>query len=98
MSINADYFVGAVVGKLTSGEIYDCHVKGNIDIVARRNYAAGIVGDGYYNMEKCSVIAEGMGNITSQAVAGGLCGRINEGTHYIKDCTVKNINITELSI
>jgi len=93
VSINADYFVGAIVGKLTSGEIYDCHVKGDIDIVARRNYAAGIVGDGYYTMENCSVTADNMGSITSKAVAGGLCGRINEGTHIIKNCVVKNMDI-----
>jgi len=93
VSINADYFVGAVVGKLTTGEIYDCHVKGDIDIVARRNYAAGIVGDGYYSMEKCSVVADGTGRIVSKAVAGGLCGRINEGSHSIKNCVVKNMDI-----
>lgn len=93
VDINADYFVGAIVGKLTSGEIYDCHVTGDINIVSRRNYAAGIVSDGYYNMENCSVIADGMGNITSAAVAGGLAGRINEGAHYIKNCTVKNMNV-----
>ena len=93
VKINADYFVGAVVGKLSSGEIYDCHVEGDIDITARRNYAAGIVGDGYYNMENCSVIADKTGRITSKAVAGGLCGRINEGTHNIKNCTVKNLDI-----
>ena len=93
VSIDADYFVGAIVGKLSSGEIYDCHVRGDINIVAKRNYAAGIVGDGYYTMEKCSVIADGMGTITSKAVAGGLCGRINEGAHRIQDCTVKNLDI-----
>ena len=93
VDINADYFVGAVVGKLTSGKIYDCHVKGDINIVSRRNYAAGIVSDGYYSMENCSVIAEGVGNITSAAVAGGLYGRINEGAHSIKNCTVKNLNV-----
>ncbi len=93
VSINADYFVGAIVGKLASGEIYDCHVKGEIDIVARTNYVAGIVSDGYYRMEKCSVIADGMGSITSKAVAGGLCGRNNEGANYIKNCTVKNLDI-----
>ena len=93
VNINADYFVGAIVGKLSSGEIYDCHVKGDINIVARRNYAAGIVGDGYYKMEKCSVTANEMGNITSKAVAGGLCGRINEGANYIKNCTVENLDI-----
>ena len=93
VSINADYFVGAVVGKLATGEIYDCHVKGDIDIVARRNYAAGIVGDGYYSMENCSVVADGTGRIVSKAVAGGLCGRINEGSHSIKNCVVKNMDI-----
>jgi predicted ribosomally synthesized peptide with SipW-like signal peptide len=91
--INADYFVGAVVGKLSTGKISDCHVKGQIDITARRNYAAGIVGDGYYTMENCSVIANEMGKITSAAVSGGLCGRINEGSHSIKNCTVKNMDI-----
>jgi len=93
VSINADYFVGAIVGKLVSGEIYDCHVKGDISIEARRNYAAGIVGDGYYSMENCSVTADNRGSITSKAVAGGLCGRINEGAHIIKNCVVKNMDI-----
>ena len=93
VDINADYFVGAIVGKLTSGEIYDCHVKGDINIEARRNYAAGIVGDGYYTLENCSVIAEGTGSITSKAVAGGLCGRINEGAHRIENSVVKNMDI-----
>ena len=93
VSINADYFVGAIVGKLVSGEIFDCHVKGDINIVARRNYAAGIVGDGYYTMENCSVTADETGYITSKAVAGGLCGRISEGSHTIKNCVVKNMDI-----
>jgi hypothetical protein len=44
-------------------------------------------------MENCSVIANEMGKITSAAVAGGLCGRINEGSHSIKNCTVKNMDI-----
>ena len=93
VDIYADYFVGAIVGKLTTGTIYDCHVRGDISIETGRNYAAGIVGDGYYKMEKCSVIADGMGSIKSNAVAGGLCGRSNEGNGYIKDCVVKNLNI-----
>ena len=93
VNIYADYFVGAVVGRLISGTISDCHVTGNIKIEAGRNYAAGIVGDGYYNMENCSVVADGMGSITSKAVAGALCGRINEGNHFIENCTVKNVNV-----
>jgi len=93
VNINADYFVGAVVGKLSVGEISDCHVKGDIKIEARRNYAAGIVGDGYYDMKNCSVVSDGQGTIKSKAVAGGLCGRINEGTHCIENCTVKNLDI-----
>ena len=92
-SVNADYFVGAIVGALQTGSIYDCHVKGDINIVSRRNYAAGIVADGYYSVENCSVVAKQRGTITSAAVAGGICGRINAGAHSIKNCIVKNVDI-----
>ncbi len=95
VDISAYIYVGAVVGYNLSGTVSDCHVKGNINIVANYAFAGGVIGSGYYSIDNCSVIADGVGKIAGIAgVAGGLVGRCNEGSHSFTDCVVKNLEIS----
>lgn len=89
--------VAAVVGSPYVGcEISNCHVTGDIKITAEYAYAGGIMAYGYSSVDNCSVIADGIGTITAKErnAVGGISAWMLEGNNSIKDCTVKNLNLT----
>lgn len=89
--------VAAVIGSPYEGcTISDCHVNGNINIVAEYAYAGGIAAYGYTSYDNCSVIATGTGNITAKErnAVGGITAWMLEGNNKITNCTVKNLNLT----
>ena len=89
--------VAAIVGSPYSGcEISNCHVAGDIKITAEYAYAGGIMAYGYSSVADCSVIANGTGTITAKErnAVGGISAWMLEGDNSIKNCTVKNLNLT----
>lgn len=96
VDIYAYSHVAAIVGHAYTGNIDNCHVSGTIKLVAQYAYSAGITADGYNNVTNCSVIADGMGEITviEKTGAGGITGWRGEGNLKITNCIVKNLNIT----
>ena len=96
VDIHAYSNVGAVVGTLYTGSASNCHVYGNINLIADYAYAAGIVSNGYVKVSDCSVIADGMGIITvgEKTMAGGITGWLGEGNNGVFNCIVKNLEIT----
>ena len=98
VDIVADGTAAALVGYCLSytntSTIENCHVSGNISIVADWAYVGGVAAYGHANISGCSVIAEGTGTLTSEnrnAVAGII------GWNYgasVTDCHVKNLNLT----
>lgn len=96
VNISAHDHVAGIAGIVYTGSVTNCHVSGNIILVASYAYAAGITADGYVTVSDCSVIADGRGTITVQEKtgAGGITGWRGEGKHGIYNCTVKNLNIT----
>ena len=96
VNIQAYSHVAAIVGHAYTGTIDNCHVSGNINLVAQYAYAAGITADGYVNVTNCSVIADTMGTIKviEKTGAGGITGWRGEGNLVISNCTVKNLEIS----
>ena len=100
VDIVADGTVAALVGYTCDYNVKNyttvdnCHVSGNISIVADWAYVGGIVAYGHANISNCSVIADGTGVLVSanrNAVAG-IMGW-NYGA-YVTDCEVKNLDLT----
>ena len=96
VDIEAYSHVAPIAGHMYTGNIENCHVSGTINLVAQYAYAAGITADGYVNVRNCSVIADDTGVITvvEKTGAGGITGWRGEGNLVIKNCTVKNLDIT----
>lgn len=89
--------IGTIAGLPYTGcTISDCHVTGNVEIVAEYAYAGGIVGYGYVDVDNCSVIADGTGTITAKErnAVGGIAAWLLEDVSSITNCTVKNLNMT----
>ena len=89
--------VATIVGSPYTGcKISDCHVTGNINIVAEWAYVAGVVGYGYTKIENCSVVANGTGVITSKTrnAVGGISAWLLEDVSSINNCEVKNLSLT----
>ena len=89
--------VAAVVGYASVGcTISDCHVSGDINIVAGYTHVGGITSCGYADIDNCSVIADEMGKITAveRNGAGGIIGWIFDGKNDITNCQVKNMEIS----
>ena len=98
-NVNIDAYskVATIVGSPYTGcTISDCHVTGDVNIVAEFAYAGGIVGYGYMNIDNCSVIADGTGTITAKErnAVGGISAWLLEGNFSLTNCTVKNLNMT----
>ena len=96
-NINGYSMVGTIVGSPYTGcTISDCHVSGNIKIVAEYAYAGGISAYGYVDIDGCSVIADGTGVITAKErnAVGGITAWMLEGDNRITDCQVKNLDLT----
>ena len=97
VNIDAYSMVAAIVGSPYTGcTVSDCHVTGDVNIVAEYAYAGGIVGYGYTNIDNCSVIADGTGTITAKErnAVGGISAWLLEGNFSLTNCTVKNLNMT----
>ena len=96
VDIHAYSNVAAIAGTVYTGSVDNCHVSGSIKLVADYAYAGGITSEGYVTVTNSSVIADGMGEITvkEKSMAGGITGWRGEGKNDIRDCTVKNLNIT----
>ena len=89
--------VAAIVAYPYKGcTISDCHVSGDISIVAEYTHAGGIASIGSVNIEDCSVIADEMGKIAANErnIAGGIIGYNSIGETAITNCQVKNMEIT----
>ena len=76
--------------------ITNCHVSGDISLVAKNTHVGGIASFGTADIENCSVIADDMGKIIAieKNVAGGIIGWNAAGENVVKDCQVKNMEIT----
>ncbi|MBE5787935.1 MAG: hypothetical protein E7324_10440 [Clostridiales bacterium] len=89
--------VATIVGSPYTGcTISDCHVTGNVKLEAEWAYVGGIVGYGYTKIENCSMIATGTGTITSKTrnAVGGIAAWLLEDASSIKNCEVKNLDLT----
>ena len=90
--------VSALVGAAYPSTISDCHVAGDINIVAEWAYVGGMAGYCYYGTQvnDCSVIADDMGSITSKTrnAVGGITAWLLEGDHKVSNCQVKNLVLT----
>ena len=89
--------VAAVVGSPYTGcSVSDCHVTGDVNIVAEFAYAGGIVGYGYLKVDNCSVIADGMGTIMTKEknAIGGIAAWLLEDVSAITNCQVANLEMT----
>lgn len=89
--------VGTIVGSPYEGcTISDCHVTGDIKLVAEWAYVGGIAAYGYVDIDNCSVIADGTGIIKSNTrnAVGGICAWLLENGNSITNCQVKNLDIT----
>ena len=97
VNITGDNTVAAIVGFARNSTITNCHVSGEINLVADWAYVAGIVAYGYVNVSDCSVIADGTGVIKSENrnAVGAICGWVNEtSSGGIRNCVAKNLKIT----
>ena len=98
VNISAYSMVAAVVGAPYPATISNCHVMGDVNIVAEFAYVAGISGYNYYgtHVSDCSVIADDMGTIMSKTrnAVGGITAWLLEGDHKVTGCDVKNLNLT----
>ena len=76
--------------------ITNCHVSGDISLVAKNTHVGGIVALNNANIENCSVIADDMGKIIANEKngVGGIVAWNLNGEIAIKDCQVKNMEIT----
>ena len=97
VDISGYSMVAGLVGAAYPATISNCHISGNVKIVAEWAYVAGIAGYCYYGtqVDKCSVVAEGTGliqSVTRNAV-GGITAWLLEGNHNVTDCHVKNLNL-----
>lgn len=88
--------VAAIVAYPYASSVYDCHVTGDISIVALNTHVGGIASFSNSNIDNCSVIADGMGKIVAieKNVAGGIVGWVVAGNNEITDCKVKNVEIS----
>ena len=97
VDILGDSQIGAIVGLPYTGcTVSNCHVTGDISIIAEYAYAGGIVGYGYVNVNNCSVIANGTGVIKAKErnAVGGIAAWLLEDVSSITNCTVKNLELT----
>ena len=88
--------VATVVGYPYTGcAISDCHVTGDISIVAEYAYAGGIFAYGYVSADNCSVIADTTGKIAAEErnAVGGIAAWMLEGDNKITNCRVKNLDM-----
>ncbi len=99
VDINAYSMVAGLVGAAYPAVIENCHVTGNINIVAEWAYVAGIAGYCYYETQvnECSTIATGdasskIESVTRNAV-GGITAWLLEGNHTVTNCEVKNLDL-----
>ena len=97
VNIYAYSMVAGVVGAAYPATIENCHVTGDVEIVAEWAYVAGIAGYCYYNTQVtgCSTIANGTGlikSVTRNAV-GGITAWLLEGNHSVTNCQVKNLDL-----
>ena len=97
VDISAYSMVAGLVGAAYPANISDCHIAGDVEIVAEWAYVAGIAGYCYYGtqVDGCSVIAEDTGliqSVTRNAV-GGITAWLLEGNHNVTNCQVKNLNL-----
>ena len=89
--------VATVVGSPYTGcTVSDCHVTGKISLTADWAYVGGVLGYGYTKVENCSVIADGTGVIVSKTrnAVGGIAAWLLEDASSIKNCQVKNLELT----
>ena len=97
VDINAYSMVAGLVGAAYPATISNCHIKGDVEIVAEWAYVAGIAGYCYYGtqVDDCSVVAEGTGLIQSETrnAVGGITAWLLEGDHKVTDCQVENLNL-----
>lgn len=99
--VNVDVYgyseVATVAGYVSPGStISNCHVSGDINIVAEYAYAGGIsAGQSYYSVDGCSVIADGTGLIMAKDrnAVGGITAWMCEGDNKITNCQVKNLEL-----
>ena len=96
-NVSAYSCVAAVVGTPYTGcTISNCHVTGDINLVAEWAYVGGICAYGYTKLDNCSVIADGTGYITSKTrnAVGGISAWLLEDASAITNCEVKNLELT----
>lgn len=89
--------VATIAGSPYSGcTVSDCHVTGKISLTADWAYVGGVVGYGYTKVENCSVIADGTGVIVAKTrnAVGGIAAWLLEDASSIKNCQVKNLELT----
>ncbi len=89
--------VSTIAGHPSKGcTITDCHVTGDINLVATYAYVGGIAAYGYVDIKDCSVVADGMGTITSQErnAAGGIVAWVLENGNEVTNCHAENLEIT----
>ena len=98
VDITADGTAAAIVGYVCdyakTSTIDNCHVSGDISIIADWAYVGGIAGYGHANISNCSVIADGTGVLVSENrnAVGGIMGWTYGS--FITDCHVKDLNLT----
>lgn len=96
-NVTAYSMVAAVVGSPYTGcTISNCHLTGDINLVAEWAYVGGICAYGYTKLDNCSVIADGTGYITSKTrnAVGGISAWLLEDASAITNCEVKNLELT----
>ena len=97
VNIKAYSMVAGIVGAPYPATIENCHITGDVNIVADYAYVAGIAGYCYYGTQVtgCSTIANDTGLIKSETrnAVGGITAWLLEGNHNVTNCTVKNLDL-----
>ena len=97
VNVNGYSMVAGLVGAAYPATIENCHVTGDINIVADWAYVAGIAGYCYYGTQVtgCSTIATETGLIKSETrnAVGGITAWLLEGNHNVTNCSVKNLDL-----
>ena len=98
VNIKGYSMVASLVGAAYPAAISNCHVTGDISVVAEWAYVGGIAGYCYYGtqVDGCSVIADGTGVLMSETrnAVGGITAWLLEGDHKVTNCQVKNLDLT----
>lgn len=101
VTITAQEIAGGLIGSAFTGSVTNCHVTGAITVSAHYK-AGGLAGEGYANLENCTVKGSDGSEVTATHDGGslegdnvgGLIGFKGEGGNRIENCLVENLTVT----